>query len=141
MIRFFDLVTAGGLLVHEKYTTFEEKPDNGRFALPGLNLGKMYTDRYWTAQHFEALKLIRKACDAEKITTTEAAWSWLNFHSALSAKRGDRLIVGASSLNQIEDVIKVNNSIKPLSQNVVNAIDQAWEIIKNSGLTPKYFRP
>lgn len=65
----------------------------------------------------------------------EIALRWLQHHSQLSREHGDHIIIGASSLNHIETNLK-DFEKGPLDQEVVEAVDTAWELVKND--SPPY---
>lgn len=115
---------AGGLL-SGKYHSMAEAPEDGRFVRrPG------YKNRYWKESYFQAIDLLRQACEKTGISMVEAAFRWLACHSALSFEHGDAIIIGASKPQQlIQNVETVGNG--PLPAQLVNAFEQAWAICKN----------
>ena len=121
---------AGGLLTG-RYTSFDAAPEDGRFThRPN------YQKRYWKQSFFKALSLIKSAADEAGITTIEAVYRWLAYHSMLDEKRGDAILIGASKLSHLlqnMDAVKAG----PLPENVVIAFEKAWEITK--GDSPEYF--
>ena len=121
---------AGGLLTG-RYTEFESAPTDGRFThRPN------YQGIYWKKSYFEAVNVIKEACEKNEITIIEATYRWLVNHSMLSGKRGDAVIVGASKLNHLKQNIDCAKA-GPLPKDVVDAFEKAWEITK--GDSPKYF--
>eukprot|EP00584_Thalassiosira_punctigera_P022121 CAMPEP_0172554416 /NCGR_PEP_ID=MMETSP1067-20121228/54465_1 /TAXON_ID=265564 ORGANISM="Thalassiosira punctigera, Strain Tpunct2005C2" /NCGR_SAMPLE_ID=MMETSP1067 /ASSEMBLY_ACC=CAM_ASM_000444 /LENGTH=350 /DNA_ID=CAMNT_0013342783 /DNA_START=70 /DNA_END=1122 /DNA_ORIENTATION=- len=99
-----------------------------------------YLPRFYTPANFEALELIQSACEDANITMVEATYRWLLRHSALRAGdddiSGDGVLVGASSLQQLEENLRSCASAKgeqggKLPQNVLDAFEAAWEIILN----------
>ncbi|MBR2548201.1 MAG: aldo/keto reductase [Eubacterium sp.] len=122
---------AGGMLTG-KYMSFEEKPDDGRFAVRAS-----YQKRYWKEEFFEGADIIRKACDEEGIAMAEASLRWLEFHSGLSADHEDGIIIGASRPSQLAANLK---SIEqgPLPESMLDAFDRAWEACRS--VAPSYFR-
>lgn len=121
---------AGGLLTG-RYTEFEYAPTDGRFTLR-----PNYQGRYWKKSYFEAVNVIKEACEKNEITIIEATYRWLVNHSMLSGERGDAVIVGASKLNHLKQNIDCAKA-GPLPKDVVDAFEKAWEITK--GDSPKYF--
>jgi aflatoxin B1 aldehyde reductase len=82
----------------------------------------------------DALQLIRDACDKENISMVEASFRWLLRHSALQSGT-DGLLLGASSLTQMEENCRACLAAAnkgPLPDNVLTAMDEAWEITKPS---------
>lgn len=74
-----------------------------------------------------ALRDIDKACDACGISKQLATMRWFFHHSAL--RPGDAIIVGASSIEQLESNLDQldEHSQKPLDRELAAAIDRAWE--------------
>ncbi len=121
---------AGGLL-SGRYTEFESAPSDGRFThRPN------YQGRYWKKSYFEAVKVIKDACEKNNITIIEATYRWLMNHSMLSAERSDAILIGASKINHLKQNID-SAKAGPLPEDVVDAFEKAWEITK--GDSPKYF--
>ena len=64
----------------------------------------------------------------------ETALRWLNWHSLLEPERGDAIIIGASSVKQIEENLE-NLEKGPLPDGVVGAIGEAWKIVGGDNFT------
>ena len=93
--------------------------------------------RFYTDENFEALEKIRKACDADGISLVEASYRWLLCHSALTPDDG--VLLGASSLTQLDQNLdaceksaKAIQEDTPLSPELLEVFDAAWEITKSS---------
>ena len=67
----------------------------------------------------------------------EATYRWLLCHSAL--QEDDGVLIGASSLAQLEQNLAAATGAQPLPSTVVQAFDQAWEITRADGVFP-YWR-
>ena len=114
-----------------KYASFEEAPSDGRFThRPN------YQGRYWKKSFFDAVSVIKAAADRNGITTIEATYRWLAYHSMLDGERGDAILIGASKLNHLRQNMETVKA-GPLPEELVNAFEQAWTITK--GESPKYF--
>ncbi len=121
---------AGGLLTG-RYIKFEDEPVDGRFThRPN------YKGRYWKKRYFDAVDVIRKASDKQGITTIEATYRWLGYHSMLDENRGDAIIIGASKLDHLKQNMKAIKA-GPLPENILESFEQAWEIAKAD--SPEYF--
>lgn len=121
---------AGGLLTG-RYSSFDESPKDGRFThRPN------YQNRYWKKNFFEAIKVLKNACESQGISLIEGTYRWLSYHSMLNAGRGDAIIIGASKLNHLKQNL---DSVKggPLPQEIVNSFETAWDITR--GDSPEYF--
>lgn len=120
----------GGLLTG-RYGRFEDAPTDGRFThRPG------YQNRYWKKSYFDAVELLKAACEKEGITTVEATYRWLAHHSMLRASRGDAVIIGASKLNHLKQNMETMKA-GPLPGHVLDAFEQAWKITRPD--SPEYF--
>lgn len=130
-LRFYAYNPMCGGLLTGRYASFTEAPTDGRFThRPN------YQGRYWKKSFFDALDVLRAACEKENITTIEATYRWLAYHSMLNAERGDAILIGASKLNHL---ISNMETVKagPLSDDIVAAFEEAWKITK--GDSPEYF--
>ncbi len=120
----------GGLLTG-RYGRFEDAPTDGRFThRPG------YQNRYWKKRYFDAVEIIREACDREGITMVEAVYRWMACHSMLREDRGDGIIIGASRLNHLRQNLETMKA-GPLPEGIVEAFEQAWTVAAPD--SPEYF--
>ena len=60
--------------------------------------------RYWKDAYFTALASIKEVADKHNLTMSEIALRWISHHSLLKREYGDAVLIGASSLNHIEQV-------------------------------------
>lgn len=91
-----------------------------------------YLPRFYTDSNFQAIHLIRKACEKEGITMVEATYRWLLRHSALD--ENDGVLLGASSVDQLTQ--NLNGCLAavekgPLPPTILEAFDRAWDITKD----------
>lgn len=120
----------GGLLTG-RYGKFEDAPSDGRFThRPG------YQNRYWKKSYFDAVDILKAACEKEGITTVEATYRWLAHHSMLRAERGDAVIIGASKLNHLAQNLETMKA-GPLGGDMLDAFEQAWKTTRPD--SPEYF--
>ena len=120
----------GGLLTG-RYGKYEDAPSDGRFThRPN------YQNRYWKRSFFDAVDVIKEAAGKYGITTAEAAYRWLAYHSMLNGERGDAVIIGASGLHHL---IQNMEALKagPLPDELIETFETAWQISK--GDSPEYF--
>ena len=113
---------AAGLLAGKH--TSKDQVQKGRFKDNPNYLPRFYTDR-----NFEAIDIIRKACDEEGISMVEATYRWLLRHSALDETDG--VLLGASSLHQLKENLSgclAAVEKGPLSPKMLEAFGQAWDI-------------
>ena len=120
----------GGLLTG-RYGKYEDAPDDGRFThRPN------YQKRYWKKSFFDAVDLIKNAAGKYGISSIEATYRWMVYHSMLNGERGDAVLIGASKLSHL---IQNMETLKagPLPEDVITAFEDAWLIAK--GDSPEYF--
>jgi aflatoxin B1 aldehyde reductase len=91
--------------------------------------------------NFEAVQLIRSACDAANIPMVEATYRWLLCHSALNGELKDGILIGASSVEQLEQNLKScscanDRSEMELPSEVVGAFNAAWSVIQRGDERP-----
>ena len=121
---------AGGLLTG-RYGKFEDAPTDGRFThRPN------YQGRYWKKSYFDAVDLIRNAAEKNGITSIEATYRYLAYHSMLNGERGDAILIGASKLDHLRQNMATVKA-GPLPQDIIDAFEEAWSITK--GDSPEYF--
>lgn len=120
----------GGLLTG-RYGKYEDAPTDGRFThRPG------YQNRYWKKSYFDAVEILKAACEKEGITTVEATYRWLAHHSMLKEERGDGIIIGASKLNHLKQNMETMKA-GPLPEGVLKAFAEAWDVCRKD--SPEYF--
>ncbi len=122
---------AGGLLTG-KHASYDAAPSEGRFSLR-----ESYRKRYWKEPLMAAVADYAAACREADITPTAAALRWLAYRSRLDPAKGDAVIVGASSLVQLEENLRALSSDN-IAEPVVKAIETAWERARPD--SPEYFR-
>ncbi|KAG9319068.1 hypothetical protein KVV02_008526, partial [Mortierella alpina] len=82
-----------------------------------------FRGRFWNRRNMEAVQLLAKAAQANKMTLVEAAWRWMKHHSGLDDNDG--IVIGASSLTQLENNL-LDLGKEPLPQAMIDAFDDAW---------------
>ncbi|KAJ7330430.1 Aldo/keto reductase [Mycena albidolilacea] len=128
-IAFYEFNPLAGGFFTDRYTSMDEKPESGSRFDPERTQGKNYRNRYWKPAYFEALAAIRPVVEAHGLTMAEVALRWISHHSLLRREHGDAVLIGASSLAHIEQNL-VNLEKGPLPDEVVAALDAAWERVK-----------
>ena len=130
-IRFYAYNPLAGGMLTGKHLNYEELPQQGRFARL-----QSYRDRYWKKTYFDAVHVLTTKCREFEIEPVEAAYRWLTFHSFLKPECGDGIIIGASTVNQLEQNI---NAVKKgeLPKEITDAFDIAWSEAKVD--SPEYF--
>ncbi|XP_041130790.1 aflatoxin B1 aldehyde reductase member 4-like [Polyodon spathula] len=140
-MRFYSYNPLAGGLLTGKYK-FEDKDNSqpsGRFF--GNDWAKAYKARYWKKHHFQAIDLVKNALQAaygsSKPTMTSAALRCLYHHSQLQGERGDGVILGMSTMEQLKQNLAAMEE-EPLLPSVVEAFGQAWDLVAHE--RPNYFR-
>ncbi|XP_051028095.1 aflatoxin B1 aldehyde reductase member 3-like [Acomys russatus] len=131
---------AGGLLTGRyKYQDKDTEQPESRFF--GNQFSQINMDRYWKEEHFKGIALVEKALKATYGTgapsMTSAALRWMYHHSQLQGAYGDAVILGMSSLEQLQQNLALIEE-GPLEPAVVEAFDQAWDLTAHD--CPNYFR-
>ncbi|XP_051844341.1 aflatoxin B1 aldehyde reductase member 2-like [Antechinus flavipes] len=131
---------AGGFLTGKyKYEEKDEKQPLGRFF--GNSFSEIYRNRFWKEHYFQAVALVEKALAASYGTKppsmTSAALRWMYHHSQLQGARGDGVILGMTSLEQLQQNLAASEE-GPLEPGVVKAFEQAWHLVAHE--CPNYFR-
>jgi len=116
---------AGGLLTGKQS---REAP------LPGSRFdnNKMYLDRYWHRQQFDAVERLRVIAAGAGRSLVSLALNWTLHHTS-----ADCVILGASRLEQLRENLRTLDD-GPLPDDTVSASDEVWAQLR--GVTPKYNR-
>ncbi|XP_068598581.1 aflatoxin B1 aldehyde reductase member 2-like [Brachionichthys hirsutus] len=131
---------AGGLLTGKyRYEDKDGARPAGRFFTDTYS--EVYQKRYWKQSHFQGVDLVLQALEtaygSQKPTLSSAAFRWLYHHSQLKGDRGDGVIIGTSTLNQLQLNLPAAEE-GPLDERVVTAFDEAWNLTAHE--CPNYFR-
>nr|XP_046239282.1 aflatoxin B1 aldehyde reductase member 3 [Scatophagus argus] len=131
---------AGGLLTGKyHYQDKDGSQPTGRFF--GNSWAQAYQDRYWKQSHFQAIDVVLKALEAaygsQKPTLTSAAMRWMYHHSQLKGELGDGVIIGMSSMEQLQQNLAAAEE-GPLDERAVAAFNDAWNLVAHE--CPNYFR-
>ncbi|KAM4703420.1 aflatoxin B1 aldehyde reductase member 2-like [Rhinophrynus dorsalis] len=131
---------AGGLLTGKyKYEDKDKEQKPGRFF--GNSWAEAYRNRYWKKHHFQAIDLVQRALEeaygSDTPSLTSAALRWMYHHSQLQGSRGDAVILGMSSMEQLLQNL-AGAEEGPLLPPVVTAFNEAWNLVAHD--CPNYFR-
>ncbi|KAI5119069.1 hypothetical protein M0805_005487 [Coniferiporia weirii] len=138
-LAFYEYNALGGGFFTGKHTSLASTPEKGtRFdAAAHGNQAQAYLKRYWNEPYFNALAVLRRALDQynvklgegeRKLSLTETALRWVSHHSAMKRDHGDCVIIGASSTEYMQENL-IALEAGPLPNGIVNAIDEAWELV------------
>lgn len=137
-LRFYAYNPLGGGMLTGKHSSMEAgpPPEGGRFSGDAV-WAVAYRNRYWKAEFFAALDVLRTACDTAGISMANASLRWLAHHSKLDGAAGDGIIIGASSIGHLESNLEGAQG-GPLPKEVVDAMDEAETLSRKE--CPCYFR-
>ncbi|KAJ7477259.1 Aldo/keto reductase [Mycena galericulata] len=119
-IRFYEFNPLGGGFFTGRYNTAEDQVESGSRFDNETRQGKAY---------FNALAIIRPVVEKHNLTMAEVALRWVSHHSLMRREHGDSVLIGASSLNHIEQNL-LDLEKGPLPDDVVKALDEAWASVK-----------
>lgn len=97
-------------------------------------------DRYFKQSVLDALAAVEPVAKKHSIPLIETALRWCVHHSKLKMRTeggDDGIIIGISSYGQLEQNVEACEK-GPLPEEVVVALDRAWEIAKVDA--PTYWR-
>jgi aflatoxin B1 aldehyde reductase len=128
-ISFYEFNPLGGGFFSNRYTSPEDTVETGSRFDPEKMQGKNYRKRYWNEPYFNAIASIRAVAEEHNLSLTEVAIRWVTNHSLMKREFGDSVLIGASSLNHIEQNL-IDLDKGPLPDAVVKALDEAWESVR-----------
>ncbi|OKL59013.1 hypothetical protein UA08_05683 [Talaromyces atroroseus] len=102
----------------------------GRFD-PVSSSGSLTRRRYYHDVYFDALDILRPVAKKHGLTEIECALGWLSHHSQLKDELEDGIVIGSSSIEQLEENLRAMKT-GPLPQEVVDALNKGWEIIRGN---------
>ncbi|KAJ5728521.1 Aldo/keto reductase [Penicillium malachiteum] len=123
---------AGGFLTRRYTRDMTEFEEGSRFD-PKRDQGKLSRGRYFDNYYFDALDTLRPVAKKHGLSEVECALRWLSHHSQLKVEKGDGIIIGASSLKHLEENL-LALSHGPLPEDVVEAMNKGWEIVRGKEL-------
>ena len=98
------LNTVGGGFFTGRYRSLQDTSEAGSRFDPDTIQGKAYRVRYWNEPYFNALAKIEVVAQKHGLTLAEIALRWISHHSLLKREHGDAVLIGASSVEHIEQV-------------------------------------
>jgi len=128
-IAFYGFNPLGGGFFTGRYTSLEEEVEPGSRFDPNKRQGQNYRRRYWNEPYFKAMASIQAVADAHNLTMAEIALRWMSHHGMMKREYGDAILIGASNLKHMkQNMIDLEKG--PLPQEVVTALDNAWESVR-----------
>jgi len=118
-------VLAGGFLTKTK-----EQIVGGEGRFNEAIIGGLYSKMYAKQSYFEALEEWNEIANDEGCSKATLAYRWAAFNSPLKNEYGDAVIVGASSLKQMDQTLQ-GLKAGPLSQEACKRIEAMWKKIEH----------
>lgn len=97
-------------------------------------LGKKYSQDYFHDELFMAQRTVIDEAERCGISGHAAALRWTVHHSALDAAAGDAVIIGASSVEQMDENLNILED-GPLPPSLAAVMDRVWDAAVNG---PRY---
>jgi aflatoxin B1 aldehyde reductase len=120
---------AGGFLTKSVADITSRK---GRFA-PGATYGEAYNKRFNKPCFLEALEKWAAVAEREDTTKADLAYRWVKYNSPLKQEYGDGIIIGATSLEQLEQTL-AGIGKGPVSEEAAREIEEIWEGVKSEAV-------
>jgi len=111
-----------------KLSAESAKVKGGRFDEESV-VGKLYGGQYLKPEILNAAGKVHKEAEAQGLSGHEVALRWVLHHSVLDGSKGDVMILGASSMKQLEQNLKCCQG-GPLPDDLIKLIDSTWEEAK-----------
>jgi aflatoxin B1 aldehyde reductase len=127
----------GGLLTGKH--RFEDAESSAGTRFDASN--QMYLSRYWNKEYFEAINIVKEACEKEGLSLVDASFRWMLHHSGLKGSKGDAIILGGSSFEHLQQNMRScapSQQDRLLPDSILAAFTQAWGLTKASCVP--YFR-
>ncbi|KAM4873358.1 aflatoxin B1 aldehyde reductase member 3-like [Thomomys bottae] len=139
-LRFYAFNPLAGGLLTGKYSFEDKHSKHPQSLFFSYTRAEVYRNRYWKENNFKAITLVEKALQASYGSSapslTSAALRWMYHHSQLEAAHGDAVILGMSSMEQLQQNLGIIEQ-GPLKPEVVEAFDEAWTLVAHQ--CPNYF--
>lgn len=97
--------------------------------------GDLWRRQYGYPSAVAAFENVREAAERYGITSHAIALRWVLHHSALSAEKGDAIIVGARRLEQLKPALDTCEE-GPLPDELVRLMEDVWAAVRNDA--PRY---
>lgn len=122
---------AGGFLTKSPEDFTGPPPDKlkGTRWDPSTYEGKLWNSMYNKPGLLEYLRKFGKLSEKTGLSRSELAGRWLRYHSELSGEKGDVLISGGRTKEQVEDILRGLEK-GPLDDGVVKQLEEMYEEAK-----------
>ena len=89
----------------------------------------MYGSQYLKDELLDAAGRVHDEAEKDGLTGHAVALRWVLHHSALDAAHGDAMILGASSMKQLEENLEITKA-GPLPKHLVELVEDVWQPAK-----------
>lgn len=110
---------AGGLL-SGKHDPSKPPADGTRFAISSMALGRVYQERYWSDENFEAINRLKQIAQTHGESLPEFPLAWIQNNKAITST-----VCGVSSIKQLHDNLR-STEIK-ITEEELSLCDQIWQ--------------
>jgi aflatoxin B1 aldehyde reductase len=100
-------------------------------------LGAKYRGDYFHDPLFAAAEMVKGHAAFYGISGHAAALRWTTWHSDLQAEKGDAIIIGASSLEQLEENLNILEQ-GPLPDSLLHVLERVWDDVKDLDQGPRF---
>lgn len=123
---------AGGFLTKSPQQLETSTGRWDKISLVGRLYRGLYADK---PEYIELLRKFHKLSEETGVSKGGLAGRWVRWHSMLGKE--DSLIIGASSVSQLEDMVEELEK-GPLEKQVVERIEEMWEGVKDVAPTDNF---
>ncbi|KAL4867079.1 hypothetical protein BDV12DRAFT_198559 [Aspergillus spectabilis] len=125
---------AGGFLAKDVNELF--KNATGRWDPKSL-IGELYHLLYNRPSMIEGLRLWNTIAKEAGVPRAELAYRWVVHNSALRGEFGDKVVIGARNLGQLEETFAWVKK-GPLSEEAVERIEEVWALVEKDSPLDSY---
>ena len=100
-------------------------------------LGKIYQSDYFKEEIFDAASQVVDSATRAGLTGHGVALRWTLYHSILKPEFGDAIIVGCSSIGQMEQNLEYISQ-GPLPKHLVEELEAVWRSVEKTA--PSYHK-
>ena len=100
-------------------------------------LGAKYRGDYFHDPLFAAAEMVKGHAAFYNISGHAAALRWTTWHSDLQAEKGDAVIIGASTQEQLEENLNILEQ-GPLPDSLLHVIERVWDDVKDLNEGPRF---
>lgn len=94
------------------------------------NVGNLYAGQYLKPELLNAAAKVHATAEKQGLSGHEVALRWVLHHSKLEGEKGDAIIIGASSVRQLEMNVKACKA-GPLPEELVKEVEGTWEVARD----------